>query len=77
MEKLESAIKTIRLHCLECCCGSSQEVSLCPVTKCRLYLWRFGVDPRREKVKKVLTDEQRKAIGEKLQRGRERLANKV
>lgn len=37
--------KTIRLKCLDCCCGSHNEVKLCPVTSCPLWEWRFGCYP--------------------------------
>jgi len=35
-------LKVIRKHCLECCCGQSVEVRLCPVDNCALYPYRFG-----------------------------------
>lgn len=35
-------IKAIRLFCLECCGGSSNEVKLCPSTTCSLYPFRLG-----------------------------------
>ena len=44
-------LKTIRKHCLLCCYGSPNEVSLCTGTtgnkdeKCLLYPYRFGSDP--------------------------------
>jgi hypothetical protein len=37
-------LKVIREKCLDCCCGSSNEVDLCQV-KCVLYPYRFGKDP--------------------------------
>jgi hypothetical protein len=37
-------LKAIRSNCLECCCGSSKEVELCPV-ECSLKSYRFGKDP--------------------------------
>jgi hypothetical protein len=40
-------IKAMRKKCLDCCCGSSQEVKLCPVTDCALYPYRFGKYPKR------------------------------
>ena len=40
-------MKAIRKKCLDCCCGSSNEVSLCTVTKCSLYAFRFGKNPNR------------------------------
>lgn len=37
--------KAIRAKCLDCCCGSANEVRLCPVQKCPLYPHRFGKRP--------------------------------
>jgi len=40
-------LKAIRDHCLECCCGSEKEVSICAVgSKCHMFDFRFGKDPR-------------------------------
>jgi hypothetical protein len=38
-------LRSIRRKCLDCCCGSSQEVSLCPVHSCSLHPYRFGKRP--------------------------------
>ena len=38
-------MKAIRKKCLECSCGSFNEVKLCPVEKCPLYPYRFGHRP--------------------------------
>lgn len=46
-EKRISPLKAIRLKCLDCSCGSSNEVKLCPVVKCPLYPFRFGKNPNR------------------------------
>lgn len=43
-------IKAIRAKCLDCCCGSFQEVRLCTVQNCPLYPYRFGKRPRTNKV---------------------------
>lgn len=40
-------MKSIRAKCLDCCCGSAQEVRLCPATSCPLYGYRFGKNPNR------------------------------
>jgi len=42
---LYTPLKSIRRKCLDCCCGSSHEVSLCPVKDCALYSYRFGKRP--------------------------------
>jgi hypothetical protein len=38
-------LKAIRAQCLECCGGSSDEVSKCTSPKCSLYPFRRGKDP--------------------------------
>lgn len=44
MKKL-TPMKAIRQKCLECSSGSANEVRLCPVSKCALYMYRFGHRP--------------------------------
>lgn len=46
-EKRVTPMKAIRLKCLDCSCGSSNEVKLCTVEKCPLYPYRFGKNPSR------------------------------
>ena len=58
-EKRISPLKAIRLKCLECSCGSRNEVKLCPVTKCALYPFREGHNPYTKK--REWTEEQREA----------------
>lgn len=41
-------VKAIRAKCLDCCCGSAQEVKLCPITDCPLYPYRMGHNPSRK-----------------------------
>ena len=38
-------LRTIRLHCLDCCCGSYEEVKECGCPTCNLFPLRFGKDP--------------------------------
>ena len=47
MAKCPSPLRTIRLKCLDCSCGSAFEVKLCPVINCVLYPYRFGKNPNR------------------------------
>ena len=63
-----SALKAIRAYCINCCCGSAAEVKLCPVEKCELYKYRLGHDPDRKK--RELTDEQRAACAERMNKAR-------
>lgn len=58
-EKRISPLKAIRLKCLDCCCGSSYEVKLCPCTNCPPYPFREGHNPFT--VKREWTEEQREA----------------
>jgi len=45
MAKL-TPMKAIRKKCLDCCCGSSNEVLLCPAIKCPLWTYRSGHRPK-------------------------------
>lgn len=38
-------LKAIRAKCLDCCCGSSNEVKECTCYKCALYPYRTGHSP--------------------------------
>lgn len=38
-------IKSIRAKCLDCCCGSPQEVRFCPTQNCPLWPYRMGKRP--------------------------------
>jgi len=65
-----SVLKAIRLNCLQCSGGSSNEVKLCAIPSCPLYPFRFGKNPYREK--RNLTPEQKEATAERLKNGREK-----
>ena len=51
-----TALKAIRLKCLDCCCGSQNEVKLCACEDCALYPFRYGKNPFRKK--KTYSDEE-------------------
>lgn len=55
-------MKAIRLKCLDCCCGSANEVKLCTCTGCPLYDFRLGKNPN---IKREYTEEQRAAMAER------------
>ena len=38
-------IKSIRAKCVDCCCGSTLEVRLCPSQSCPLWPYRMGKRP--------------------------------
>ena len=41
-------LKAIRAKCLDCSCGNPNEVTLCTVTNCPLYIYRSGHNPNRK-----------------------------
>ena len=71
----KSPLKAIRAHCIECMCGSPNEVRLCPIDDCPLFPFRFGKNPFR--VKKEYTEEQRAALVAQLQKGKNKVAEKT
>lgn len=52
-------MKAIRLKCLDCSGGSSNEVKECPCTTCALYPFRAGKNPFRQR--RTLTEAQKDA----------------
>ncbi len=55
MTKL-TPMKAIRKKCIDCCCGSKQEVKLCTCEYCPLFPFKMGHRPLDDK----LLQEQRK-----------------
>jgi hypothetical protein len=37
--------KSVREKCLDCSCWQSNEIRLCPIMDCALYVFRFGRNP--------------------------------
>ena len=66
-EKRLTPIKAIRKYCLDCSGDSVNEVKICPCKDCFLYPYRLGKNPY---IKKNLTEEQRKQMGERLNKAR-------
>ena len=66
-------MKAIRQKCLDCSCGSSEEVKNCFAKKCPLYQFRFGykLDENGNRRKRDLTDEQRQKMAERLKKVRD------
>ena len=60
--------KAIRLKCLDCCGGSSNEVKLCPAVNCPLHPFREGHYPFR--TKREYTPEQKAALSSRLAKSR-------
>lgn len=63
-------LRAIRLKCLDCCCGSSNEIKNCAVVECPLYLYREGKDPFR--AKRQYTPEEKAALALRLRQNNPR-----
>ena len=72
MEYETNPVKTIRKKCLDCCCGSTEEVKSCEITDCWLHPFRLGKNPFR--AKRELSDEQKEAIASRLAESRKNRA---
>ena len=64
-----TTLKAIRAKCLDCCCGSFNEVKACPCDGvngelCPLYQYRLGRNPNRRG--RSYTEEERQAIADRL-----------
>ena len=46
-QKILTPIKAIRAKCIDCMCGLTHEVKLCPITDCSLWPYRMGHNPNR------------------------------
>lgn len=68
MEYKTNPVKAIREFCIDCCGGSRDTVKVCPSVKCALYPFRMGKNPFRQK--REMTEEQRKAAGNRLREAR-------
>lgn len=68
MEYKTNPVKAIREKCIDCCCGSTLEVKECTVEQCPLFPYRLGKNPFRQK--REMTDEERKALGDRLREAR-------
>lgn len=55
-------VKAIRLKCLDCSGGSSQEVDQCVIPHCALYPFRFGRNPFLPERTEAQKEAARKAI---------------
>ena len=64
-------LRAIRLHCLDCCAGQTEEVRLCPLTdKCTLHPYRLGRDPN--KSTRTLSDKQKANLDRLIKANREK-----
>ena len=55
----KDVLNAVRAKCLDCCMGQANELKLCTIKDCSLYLYRFGKDPNKGR---VLTEEQKAAM---------------
>ena len=53
---MPTPLKAVRSHCLWCCNGSSNEVSLCTARACPLWPYRFGHRPDAAELVELATD---------------------
>lgn len=60
MSEITNPVKAIRAKCLDCCCGSAEEVKLCTCAYCALHPFRLGKNPYR--TKREYTEEQKAAM---------------
>lgn len=65
-----SPLKAMRAKCLDCCCDNLKEVRECHINDCALWPYRFGKLPEGRKPKREYTEEQRKAMAERLAKAR-------
>lgn len=73
MEEKQSPLKQIRLYCLQCVCGSSDEVKRCSIKDCPLWSFRFGKNPFR--TKRTVSEEQKEAFRSRMENYRNNKAN--
>jgi hypothetical protein len=75
MEYKKNPVKAIREKCIDCSCGSTAEVKECTVEQCPLFPYRFGKNPFRQK--REMTEEQKKAMGDRLREARKASVDSV
>lgn len=46
MPKIYRPLRAMRVYCLDCMCGQSKEVRLCPSEHCALWPYRMGRRPK-------------------------------
>ena len=61
-------LEALRARCLDCSCGSASEVRKCTAVACPSWPFRMGTNPFRQK--RVLSDEQKLAMAERLAKAR-------
>lgn len=69
--------KAIMAKCLDCCVYSRNEVKLCPSKSCPLYIFKERFFNKTDKVKREMTEEERKRIGKRLTEARKKKMDNV
>lgn len=64
----KNPLKALRARCLDYCCGQPSEVRKCTAVTCPSWPFRMGANPFREK--RVLSEEQKRALAERLAKAR-------
>ena len=69
-QKILTPLSAIRAKCIDCSTGSMKEVRECVMLDCPLYPYRLGKSPNRKP--RILTDEEREALRQRMAKMREK-----
>lgn len=69
-QKILTPLRAIRAKCVDCSAGSMKEVRECVMLDCPLYPYRLGKSPNRKP--RILTDEEREALRQRMAKMREK-----
>ena len=69
-QKILAPLRAIRAKCVDCSAGSMKEVRECVMLDCPLYPYRLGKSPNRKP--RILTDEEREALRQRMAKMREK-----
>lgn len=69
-QKILTPLRSIRAKCIDCSAGSMKEVRECVMLDCPLYPYRLGKSPNRKP--RILTDEEREALRQRMAKMREK-----
>ena len=69
-QKILTPLRAIRAKCIDCSAGSAKGVRECVMLDCPLYAFRMGKSPNRKP--RILTDEEREALRQRMAKMREK-----
>ena len=69
-QKILTPLRAIRAKCIDCSTGSMKEVRECVMLDCPLYPYRLGKSPNRKP--RILNDEEREALRQRMAKMREK-----